>query len=162
MIGEILKKQEAIKYDNEPDYIKVYLDAIMFLSEMPQGISDVMKCILKRVPWANANDQRIVLTKPIKESIAADIGKSEKYVSDSISTLTKGKLLFRVGSVRSACYLVNPHIFGRGSWEDVKKAQLQINFDFEKCEKTFWAEVQKSKNGETITEMMERKAIELK
>lgn len=140
--GELKESTEAvsINYGSEPDFIKLYLNTIMYLEDMPQGISNVLMCILKRIPYMDEEDQSVYLPSEVKKRIAKKIGKSEQYVSDSITALIKGKILFRVGSKHSTCYQVNPHIFGRGHWKDIKKLQLHINF--ESTGTTFWTEVQ--------------------
>lgn len=139
--GEIITSHEAItiNYGSEPDFIKLYLNTIMYISDMPQGISNVLMCILKRVPYMDEDDQSVYLPGEVKKRIAKKIGKSEQYVSDAITALVKGKILFRIGSKHSTCYQINPHIFGRGHWKDIKKLQLHIDFDATGT--TFWTEV---------------------
>jgi len=140
--GELAKSETVTTFTvkTEPDYIKVYLNTILFLTDMPQGVSAVLKCILKNSSWADNNQQMVIITKPIRELIAKELGKSAQYVADSITNLVKGKILFRIGSARSGCYQVNPHLFGKGRWDDIKKLQLHIDFD--STGTTFWSEVQ--------------------
>lgn len=148
--GEVLKSEtiKTFTVKTEPDFIKVYLNTIMFLTDIPQGVGAVLKCILQNSSWADNNQQMVIITNPIRAMIAKKLGKSKQYVADSITNLVKGKILYRIGSSRSGCYQVNPHLFGKGRWEDIKKLQLHIDFEAEGT--TFWTEVQNSKKVKDI------------
>ena len=137
----------SVNYSSEPDYIKIYLNTIMYLVDIPMGVSDVMKCVLMQLPYASDEVPLVVLNGFMKKMFAKKIGKSEQFVSDSITKLVKGKLLFRVGGPHSATFQVNPHVFGRGKWEDIKKLQLNVAFSPEG--KTFWGEVQRGRRART-------------
>lgn len=159
LTGEVIKgsSKKVVKIPQEVDYVKLYLDTIMYISDMPEGITGILLEILRRMPFADKK-QKVALTKSIKEDIAESLNVSESYVRKAISQLAKGKILLHTGSERSSCYIINPHIFGRGEWKDIEELKLHITFNAKG--KTFWGEVKKSKNDETVTEMMERKAAE--
>jgi len=161
--GEVIKGtlKKVVKIPQEPNYVKLYLDAILYISDIPEGITGVMLEILKRMPFADKK-QKIALTKSIKEDIAEALNVSESYVRKSISQLTKGKLLLHTGSARSCCYIINPHIFGRGEWKDIEELQLHVIFNAKG--KSFWTEVQKSKKNiidSMNEEMTKQKLAEL-
>ncbi len=124
---------------SEPAFIKLYLGNIMYLSDIPPHLSAVMMCILKKVPYFDDEEPSIVLNKNVKQNIANTLGMSYQSVANSIVKLVKGQLLYHIGSQRSASYLINPHIFGKGHWKDVRKLQLHV--DFEPNQTTFWTEV---------------------
>ena len=129
----------TVNYGTEPDFIKLYLGTVMYLADMPTGIAGVLACIIRRIPYMDEEDQSVYLPGEAKRMIAQKLGKSEQYVSDSITALVKGKILFRLGTRHSTRYLVNPHIFGRGHWKDIKELQLHVNFNANGT--SFWSEV---------------------
>lgn len=158
---EVFAKTKKVVYRvaQEPAYVKLYLNTIMYICDLQERHASVLMAILRRMPFADNICQQISLSKGIKQDIAKEIGKTESYVSHAISDLSKGKILIHNdSSKRSTCYQVNPHIFARGDWKDIEELKLHITFNAKG--KTFCGEVQKSKNGESVTEMMERKAAE--
>ena len=155
--GEVIsaKSKKVVKIPQEPDYVKLYLNAVMYISDMPEGISSVMSSILKRMPFADKK-QKVVLTKSIKQDIAEELNVSESYVRKSIALLTKGNMILHTGSVRSCCYIINPHIFGRGEWKDIEELQLHIKFNHKG--KSFWTEIKKSE--QSTSDLLEKKSNE--
>ena len=132
-------ESSTVNVGSEPEFIKIYLGSIMYLKDMPTNLAAIMMCILKQTPYSDSENVTVILTKDVKEDIAAELRLSYQTVVNAIVKLVKGKILFHQGSIRSARYLVNPYIFGKGHWKDVKKLQLHV--DFEPNQTTFWTEV---------------------
>jgi hypothetical protein len=127
--GTITKEinQTTVSYDlgQEPPYIKMYLDTVLYLKDIPKGYNSVLLSILKRIPWANQN-QEIAINAHIKRGIASELQCSYSTVEHAITDFVKGEVLLRVGT---GTYQVNPHLFGRGEWKDIGKLRLTIDFD---------------------------------
>lgn len=113
--------------DAEPPYVKMYLDTILYLKDLPRTHNPILHCILMRIPWANQN-QDIAINAHIKRQIANEVGCSESKVNNAISDLVKGEVIYRVGV---GTYQVNPHFFGRGQWSDIEELRLSITFNGE-------------------------------
>jgi len=144
LTGEIVSQQEEQEVqaygipEAEPDFIKLYLNQIAQIQKLPPSAANVLFEIAKRMPYANDEDQEIVLNSYIKQKIAQKLKISEQYVSDTITTLVKKQMLFRCSienpktkkiSTRTGVYKINPVYIARGKWEDIKKLQLKIDFD---------------------------------
>lgn len=142
--GNTLKKESNIVYSvpTEPPYVKMYLDTILYLKDLPKGHNPILMSILKRLPWAN-QDQDIALNAGIKRKIAKEVGCSVSKVNNAITDLVKGEVLFRMDV---GVYQVNPHLFGRGEWNDIAKLRLEITFD--KNGKTILGEIERFKDIE--------------
>lgn len=125
--------------DQEPPYVKMYLDTILYLKDIKKTYNPVLMAILKRLPWAN-QDQSIGLTAHIKRQIAEEVGCSLSNVNNAITDLVKGDVLYRIGT---GTYKVNPHLFGRGDWADIARLRLEVTFD---------------SNGKTIKSTIEKKS----
>ncbi|MCR8747279.1 replication/maintenance protein RepL [Romboutsia lituseburensis] len=125
--GNKLKTETNTVYSfqNEPPYVKMYLDTILYLKDLPKGHNPILMAILKRLPWAN-QDQDIALNAGIKRKIATEVGCSVSKVNNAITDLVKGDVLFRT---EVGVYKVNPHLFGRGEWNDIAKLRLEVTFD---------------------------------
>ncbi len=128
--GEIIKEEstKTVNYGQEPNYIKLYLKDIMYLSDMPQKYVKVTEALLKRVSFASEEDGMCVsLTSYVKDKIVKELGwKSRQVLDNSISELCKGKILYRVAR---GTYRFNPYLFGRGDWADISSLRLEINYD---------------------------------
>lgn len=158
--GKTFAKYEKslVSIPQEPAYVKLYLDAVLYLSDVPEGITAVLYAILPYVPYADNPNQIFSLPKPIKKQIADRIGRSERYVKDAIISLVKGRVLIHDdSSPRSTCYSMNPYIFARGNWKDIEELRLHVNFNAHG--KTFWTEV-KNADG-SISSSEPRSALEL-
>ncbi len=142
--GNIIKKESNAVYSvpTEPPYVKMYLDTILYLKDLPKGHNPILMSILKRLPWAN-QDQDIALNAGIKRKIAKEVGCSVSKVNNAITDLVKGEVLFRIDV---GVYQVNPHLFGRGEWNDIAKLRLEVIFD--KNGKTILGEIERFKDIE--------------
>lgn len=145
--GEIISQEETtvLRIPKEPDYIKLYLDTILYLSDLPGKHSKVLNALLKRVPFANSSEGGMVIALNgfVKKQIAAELQlKNVRSLDNSITEMVKGEILFRLGS---GTYLLNPHLFGRGNWSDIQ--QLRLTVDFSADGKTF-STVCKYKNSD--------------
>ena len=126
--------------DQEPPYVKMNLDTILYSKDLPKGYNSVLMGILRRLPWANQN-QSIAINAGIKRQISKEIDCSVGHVSNAITELVKGEVLLRLDT---GVYQMNPHLFGRGDWQDIAKLRLEVTFDA---------------NGKTIMGTIEKKVI---
>lgn len=134
-------KTQAITYnvEKEPPYVKIYLDTILYLSDLPKGYNKILGAILRRMPWAT-DCQDIALNAGIKRRIARDLDISMSRIDHAITDFVKGGLLSRV---EVGVYHANPNLFGRGEWKDIKKLRLNVTFDA--SGKTIMTEIEKKK-----------------
>jgi len=139
--GQVVNYEQNTSYyiEQEPPYVKMYLDTILYLKDLKKTYNPVLMAILKRLPWANQN-QSIAINAGIKRQIAKEVGCSVGNVSNAITDFVKGEVLFRVDT---GVYNINPHLFGRGDWNDIAKLRLEVVFDT---------------NGKTIQGTIEKKS----
>lgn len=143
--GEIIKYNKNTSYNmgDEPPYVKMYLDTILYLKDLPKGHNPILTSILKRLPWAN-QEQGIAINAGIKRIIAKEIGCSVTKIDHAITDFVKGELLYRMDI---GVYRVNPNFFGRGEWADIAKLRLEITFDSRG--KTIMTEIEKKKTKDS-------------
>lgn len=150
--GEIKNQRTDTSFyvDSEPPYVKMYLDTILYLKDLPRTHNPILHCILMRIPWANQS-QDIAINAHIKRQIAKEVGCSESKVNNALSDLVKGEVIYRVGV---GTYQVNPNFFGRGQWTDIEELRIKITFNGKG--KTIMGEVEKkSKKIETNPDQIE-------
>ena len=111
----------SIKHEAEPSYIKLYLSDICKLNDIPKTGNDVLNELLPLVNY----DNEIILNSTLKKRIYEKIGIKKGSLDNNIYKLTKQGVLKRVGS---GTYMLNPLIFGRGKWQDIKA--LRITWEY--------------------------------
>jgi len=121
--GEFLQEvTETSSYvEREPDYVKLYIQDILRLQDLPKISNNVLMSILKRMGY----NQQIVLIAPTKRQIAKELKIELGTVSKTVEALCKKEVLIREDR---GVYIVNPFLFGRGKWEDVRKIRLTIEY----------------------------------
>jgi hypothetical protein len=124
--GEVTeeKKHQIYYVEREPDYVKLYISDILRLTNIPKGSNDIMLAVLKRMTYNND----IALFAPVKREIASELGLKEITISKAIELFAKKSIILRKDR---GLYIINPYLFGRGKWEDIKKVRLQIEYSKE-------------------------------
>ncbi len=138
--GEILKQTEKTKIievnksENEPEFIKIYLNTISKLRGLNNSQSKILFEIACRMPYAQDECQEIVLNSYIKKKIADKLEVSEQYINDTITKLVQEKLLIKAKdplnpNKRTGAYYINPLYLAKGSWKEIKELQLKLVFN---------------------------------
>ena len=133
--GEIKsRREERTAYiEQEPPYVKLYLDNVLFLSDLPKGLSGILMALLERMPYTGKG---FAINGAIRREIAKELGSTEGSIRNAIMNLTKGNLLIRIDT---GLYQFNPYFFGRGDWKDIERLRLEITYDYRG--RTFMTEV---------------------
>lgn len=124
-------KTNVYKLPQEPEYIKLYLQDINKIFNLPKGCSPALYEILKKMNY----DGEIVLNKYVKAECAKNSNLKPSSFDNCITDLVKKDILKRKAT---GTYLANPHLFGKGSWSDICK------------QRNFYLTVKYSKNGREI------------
>lgn len=139
--GQITYQEEekVINWGTEPNYIKVYLDTILYLKDLPKGLNSILYAFLKRMSYGN----QLVINAALKRQIAKELELSLSSINNAISKFVKGELLIREDT---GLYKVNPHLFGKGDWKDIAKIRLEVTFDTQG--KTIMSEIERKETNE--------------
>lgn len=107
--GEIsaVEKTNVVKLPSEPAYVKLYLDDIQKLYDLPNNT--ILYELLKRMNY----EGEVVLNSSEKKKIAAKLAINVQTI-DNYLTKLKSKDLFK--SVEKGTYIPNPNLFGKGEW----------------------------------------------
>lgn len=122
--GEILEEShlKTLKVEREPDYIKLYIQDLTLLNELPKSNGTILNECLKYMNYEN----QISLNSYMKKRISDKINLSVETINKAIQSLCDKGILFRV---YRGVYEANPYLFGRGKWEDIKKLRVNITYD---------------------------------
>lgn len=121
--GEILHETKIVAKSKEvePPFVKLYINDIIKLNDLGKAESIVLNSLVKNLQYGNI----VVLIKAIKEIIAEETGYSTASIKKAIVNLSKAGIL--IPKERSV-YIVDPKLFARGKWEDVKKLRMTITY----------------------------------
>lgn len=121
--GEVLDSEIVTTsvVNKEPNFVKLYVKDIGKLLNLTKSDTSVLFCILGIIGYDNIFYAMV----NTKTKIMEDIGTPMNTVNDSIRNLNNAGILIRQGK---GVYLVNPELFARGSWKDVVKIRLKIQY----------------------------------
>lgn len=120
--GEI-KKETIISGINkmvEPPYVKMYIDDLSTLLNIPDAPKNVLTLILKKLDY----DGYITLSARYKKEVAEMLGIKVQSVSNNINKLVKAGVIKNAGYGE---YKVNPNLFARGDWKTVLEQRLSFD-----------------------------------
>lgn len=128
--GEIVSKRanKTLSWGQEPPFIKLYLQDVLYLSDLPKRHENILFELLKRATYAGEQEgMQVCLSAGIKRIIAKSLGlENVRSINNSISALVKGKILYRA---ETGVYNFNPYLFGKGDWQDIARLRLEINYN---------------------------------
>lgn len=128
--GEMISKRanKTLSWGSEPSYVKLYLQDVLYLSDIPNKHTQVLYELLKRSTYAGDKDgMQVIVNSYVKNCIKENLEfKNIGSISNAITDLVKGKILYRVGT---GAYNFNPYLFGKGDWQDIARLRLEVNYD---------------------------------
>lgn len=122
--------RQSYKMDTEDSYVKVYLEGLDYIKDMPKDCFVLLCKLMEYCTYAEptkadgTNDSfHINIMTNRKKRIADELGYNNvNSVSNLLTELIDGGVLFRLDK---SCYRLNPWLFGRGEWRhmiDVREA----------------------------------------
>src|SRR5690625_1362279 len=85
--GEIIHSEEekTINWGAEPNYIKLYLDDVLYLSDLPKGLNSILYAFLKRMSYGN----QLVINAALKRQVAKEVDLSVSSINNAITNFVK-------------------------------------------------------------------------
>ena len=121
--GEVLDTalSQSFVVDREPNYVKLYVDDILKLSNLPRSSNSLIYELLKRVAYNN----EVIIIKAIRNEICKSLGIGDSTFRKGIDEfISKGILTKKDKQI----FVFNPFLFGRGAWQDIKKIRLLVEY----------------------------------
>lgn len=128
--GEITMERNITTFsvEKEPEYVKLYIDDISRLKGIPEAENDVLHQLVANMSYNNI----ICTIKPLKMMMAQNIKKKDgtpqslSFIDKACSNLAKHGVIHRVAR---GVYMVDPELFAKGKWQDIKKLRLMVEYD---------------------------------
>ena len=132
--GEVYAEisEKLFNIPSEPPFVKLYVQDIVKLNNLPKGNSGVLYELIKVVDYQN----EINLNPRIKQRICSILNIKPSSLNNAISKLLKKNIICRLGR---GSYFLNPNLFAKGSWSDIRKMRdkyLNLTITYKDGEKT--------------------------
>lgn len=132
--GEVLQEETHTQTASktirtaEPPYIKLYIEDMLYMADMPKTYTNITYSLAKRASYANEEEGLCVALTPfIKEKICKECGWTEtRSLNNALSKLVKGNIIKRLGT---GTYQLNPYLFGKGEWKDIEKVRMTWEYN---------------------------------
>ena len=114
--GEVLEETAEVvaRLPREPAFIKLYLEDINLLMDVPTGPGNLLHILVQKVDY----EGYISLTTGGRDRICDQVGIKRQTLANYLQTLVRKKILKNVGR---GDYELNPHLFAKGEWKDISK-----------------------------------------
>jgi hypothetical protein len=123
LTGELLSERKNVIAFNpmppEPAYVKMYIEDLGKLLDLQSGHRDILLHVAATVAY----DGLVSMTTLRKSRIASALKCSTRSIDNAISEFVKRDILLRVGRAE---YELNPHLFAKGSWKEIRERRLQF------------------------------------
>ena len=117
---------EAI-VSREPDYVKLYLNTVLAAKNLPITHNTLLNEILLRMTYANVDEGQIIYILPYdREKIAKKLNIKPDTIKKAILDFAKAGILRKIANGK---YQVNPHLFGKGDWSDIRRIRATFVFE---------------------------------
>lgn len=132
--GELIEfnSTKTFSIPNEPAYIKLYIQDVIKLKCLPKGNSAVLYELIKQVDYEN----EINLNPRIKKRICRNLNMTGASLNNVLSKLIKVGIILRI---ERGSFLLNPHLFAKGSWTDIKRLRdkyISLTITYKNGERT--------------------------
>lgn len=122
--GEIKKitSTEVGNRESEPPFVKLYINDISRLIDLAPATSKLLYLLIRHLPYNNM----VAMYKPIKDQMCKELNLELSTLNNSVNELAKKGILLRQAR---GLYVLDPDQFGRGSWHDIKKIRMTVEYD---------------------------------
>ncbi len=112
--GEVRSEERTTitRLPQEPAYVKLYIEDLGRILDLPTGPRDVLYSLLRKVDY----DGMISMTSGGRKRIAETHKIKEQSVSNYLTMLVKKEVLKIVARGE---YELNPHLFAKGDWDSI-------------------------------------------
>lgn len=154
--GEIIEKKsnKVIKKSKTPDFIMLFTQTSPALIEakMTTGQTTLLFSLLTGNYITREN--HLDIGSATRDEIATNTDLSRKSINTLLSQLIKKDIIMKkeVG-VKSFRHILNPFIFGKGSWQNIEKLRYEVKLEYD------FNENKLTESNSTATLMDESKEI---
>ncbi len=128
--GEVITKarKQIVKKETPPEFLMLFTQGLNRITRADLTSAET-KVMVELLAFCVNNSNMLYINPDVKKVIQKNTGLSMNSINKYVGTLVKKEILIK----ESNTYFLSPLIFGRGSWNDVKKLRqsFEIEYDFE-------------------------------
>lgn len=132
--GEVTltEKRAIVKQAKTPEFIMMFTEGAPFLAGAKLTGSQTAVLFMLLHKFVLPTDNVLLLTAYTRQTISNEMKIAKNTVDSAILTLIEKNIIL-VKKEMGKVYYLNPNIFGRGNWNDIKKLRYQtsVEYDFE-------------------------------
>lgn len=119
--GQIVREEHerVLRLPQEPEYIKLYLEDLGAILDVPAGPQTVLMALLRKMDW----EGMITLSPASRERIARLCNIKIHTLANYLTVLCERGVLKRTGR---GDYEMNPHLMGKGDWSEILKRRAEF------------------------------------
>mgnify|MGYP002717741625 CR=1 FL=1 len=124
--GQVTKQtnSKVINLPQEPPYVKMYIDDVGKLLDVPPGPRMVLYQLVRKLDYEGF----ISLTPAARERIAKACDISVRTMSNYLTMLSASGILRHAGRGE---YEMNPNLFAKGDWKDIAKRRQDFELSIQ-------------------------------
>lgn len=124
--------RKLIKLERTPDFIMLFTERVGFLEDLQAGEKAVLSQILQHYVGVQ---NIIFLSSDTKKDMATALNVGLSSIQKATKSLLDKQIIIK-GIIKENQIYLNPHLFGKGNWENIHKMRQEViyDFDFEKKE----------------------------
>jgi hypothetical protein len=122
--GEIIKikRYTSALVEKEPPHVKIYLQDIVKLNDLPPAAVKVLNMLIQNMGYNNM----VPMLKPFKEVICKSLNIKMNTLDKIIGMLKDKQIIHQFAR---GLYILDPYLFAKGRWENIKNLRLIIEYD---------------------------------
>lgn len=122
--GQILSETTTQRFTSsggEPPFIKLYLDDLILLNDLPSSTSSILWEIVSGLRY----DNQIILNSSLKKRICSKLDIKMQTLNNALTKFVKKQILYRL---EPGIFLPNPYLFAKGGWPENKQLRMIIDY----------------------------------
>ncbi|PHQ88770.1 MAG: hypothetical protein COB42_08165 [Sulfurimonas sp.] len=126
MISDVRKK--VVRREKTPDFVMMFTHGLSILTKSNLTNAQA-KTLFELLKYTVNNSNMLMISVDTKRIIAKETGLAQRTIGENIQALVTKEIIIK----ENKTYFLNPVLFGRGNWNDIKKLtqSLEIEYDFE-------------------------------
>jgi hypothetical protein len=110
---------KVVKIPAEPPYVKLYIDDLCAIVDVPESLKTVLLQMLKKLDY----DGYITLSTRFRKELCEKLNIKDQTLRNRLAELVKKNLLIKDGTNE---YIANPYYFARGDWKNIVEQRAEF------------------------------------
>ncbi len=115
--------EKIIRYPKTQEFVMSFVKDLSYMKNLTKG---EMLCMFGLLQIVSINNE-VILNGTIKDRISKEYEFKGRSIDSYLQGLRKKSIIERIGR---GTFILNPYLFGKGQWSDIKKLRMYIEWDF--------------------------------